>query len=102
MRRYSPPQRLAWLFFWLSAVTAIGLFFIPAFIIRPFAHQTAAGLSLALALRQRAPWATIIALFVCAVVALRLWQFDNPRRKIVLSVVLLVAVFSAVMSRLNY
>ena len=91
-----------WLIFCLSAVVALGFFFIPALIIRPFARQSVSGLSLAMALRQNAPLATLIAALVCVALALLLWQSDNLRRKIVLTSIVVLVLFSAVMSRLNY
>jgi hypothetical protein len=97
-----PRRPLSWLLFSLSALVALGLFFIPAFIIRPFRHQTSSGLALAMALRQRAPLGTLTAAIICLLFALVLWQSDNLRRKIALSVVVLLVVFAAVMSRLNY
>jgi hypothetical protein len=101
MRR-SDSQVGSWLLFLIFAVTGIALFLIPAVIIRPFAHQSASGLALAMALRQRAPLASLIAAIVCAILAFLLWQSDNPRRKAGLCSVLLLVVLSAVMSRLNY
>jgi len=92
----------SWLIVGLSALTAIGFFLIPAFIIRPFRHQTPAALGLAMALRQRAPLATLIAAMICFLFAFLLWQSDNLRRKIVLCSVLVLVAFSAVMARLNY
>jgi hypothetical protein len=91
-----------WFLFFFSAVVGIGMFFIPAFIIRPFSHQTASGLALAMALRQRAPWPTLAAALVCALLALILWNAVNRWRKVVLAVVMVLVAFSAVMSRLNY
>jgi hypothetical protein len=90
------------LIFCVSAIVAIGFFFIPAFIIRPFARQSVSGLSLAMALRQSAPLATLIAALVCVALAILLWESGNLRRKIVLSCVVVLVLFSAVMSRLNY
>ena len=99
----SNPARLSvWLIFCGSAIVAIGFFFIPAFIIRPFTHQSVSGLGLAMALREKAPLATLIAALVCIAVSLLLWQSGNLRRKIVLSTVIVFVLFSAVMSRLNY
>jgi thiol:disulfide interchange protein len=92
----------SWLIVWLSALTGIGFFFIPAFIIRPFHRQTPATLGLAMALRQRAPVVTLIAVIVCFLFAFLVWQSANLRRKIVLSSVLVLLVVAAVMSRLNY
>jgi riboflavin transporter FmnP len=91
-----------WLIFCVSAIVAVVFFFIPAFIIRPFARQSVSGLSLAMALRQSAPLATLIAALVCVALAAWLWQFGNVRRKIVLSTIVVLVLFSAVMSRLNY
>ncbi len=91
-----------WLIFCLSAIVAIGFFVIPAFIIRPFTHQSISGLRLAMALRQSAPLATMIAAVVCIGFALLLWEGENLRRKIVLSSIVVLVLFSAVMSRLNY
>jgi hypothetical protein len=91
-----------WLVFGVSAVACIGLFFVPAFIIRPFTHQTSRGLSLAMALRQRAPWGTLALSFICLLFALTLWRTSNRWRKVGLSLVMLLVVFSAVMARQNY
>ena len=102
MQSSSDHQDFLWFAFAASAVVAIGLFFVPAFIIRPFTHQSATGLALAMALRQRAPWGTLAAALVCLVLAFVLWGAVNRWRKIVLSLVMLLVVFSAVMSRLNY
>jgi hypothetical protein len=91
-----------WFTFAASAVVAIGLFFVPAFIIRPFTHQSPTGLAVAMALRQRAPWGTLAAVLLCLVLALVLWGIANWWRKIVLASVMVLVVFSAVLSRLNY
>jgi hypothetical protein len=93
---------LAWSLFAASAFTAIGWFFIPAFIIRPFTHQTPAGLAVAMALRQRAPWGTLAAALVCLAFAFVLWGASNKWRKIVLASVIALVAFSTLMSRLNY
>jgi Protein of unknown function (DUF3179) len=91
-----------WLMFWISSIAAIAFFFMPAFIIRPFTHQSARGLAWAMAMRQSAPLPTLIAALVCIVLAVLLWDSGNLRRKIVLSSVIVLVLFSAVMSRLNY
>jgi hypothetical protein len=101
--RYVPPQnRPLWLAWLASALVAIGLFFIPAYIIQPFKHQTPIGLTIAMALRQRAPWGTLAAAVFCLLLALVLWQAANLWRKIVLALVMVLVVFSTVMARLNY
>jgi Protein of unknown function (DUF3179) len=103
MTTLSPDRpRLLWIAMFAAAFTAIGLFFIPAFIIRPFTHQSTRGLAVAMALRQRAPLGTLAAALICLVFAIALWRSAGLLRKIAISVVMLFVVFSAVMSRLNY
>jgi len=80
-----PCRGYRWFLFATSALTGIGLFFIPAFIIRPFHHRTASALSLAMALRQRAPWPTLAAALLCLLVALVLWSTASISRKIILA-----------------
>jgi hypothetical protein len=98
----SDRRRSLWVIFLASAVVGIGLFFVPAFIIRPFTHQTPTGLALAMAVRQRAPWGTLAAALVCLVFLLVLWRTSNRWRKIALACVMVLVMFSAVMARLNY
>lgn len=98
----SERRPLPWLIFLASAAVAIGLFFIPAFIIRPFTHQSARGLTLAMALRDRAPWGTLIAAVVCLLLAAFLWGASRRWGKIAITVVMFLVAASAVMSRLNY
>jgi hypothetical protein len=98
-----PRHGFLWFVFVASAFVAVGFFFVPAFIIRPFHHQTPAALAMAMALRQRAPWPTLLAAVACLVCALVLWRAAaNPRRKIFLACVMVLVGFSAIMSRLNY
>lgn len=97
-----PRRPISWLMFLLSALAGIALFFIPAFIIRPFRHQSAPALALAMALRQRAPWGTVASAILCLFFAFVLWQSDNRRRKIVLCTILILVGFSTVVSRVNY
>jgi len=95
-------RSLSWTIFYAAALAGCLLFFFPAFIIRPFRYQSPNALTMAMAVRHVAPWGTIAALAVCLVLAFALWESDNRRRKIVLTVVLVLAAFSAVMSRMNY
>ena len=96
----SPPW--VWIAFSLCAVVAIGFFFVPAFIIRPFTHQSPRPLLLAMALRQRAPLGTLIAALACFLFAFALWRTVGRWRKSLLVLTLLLVTFSAVMARLNY
>ena len=102
MQPSSNRRSLPWIVFSVSALVGIGLFFIPAFIIRPFTHQSVRGLTLAMTLRQIAPWGTLIAAVVCLLFAVALWGAVNRWRKGVLAVVMVLVAFSAVMSRMNY
>ncbi len=102
MRPFSFRNAFSWLIFLASALTAIGLFFIPAFVIRPFHHQMVGALTLAMDLRQRAPRGILTAALICLVFAVILWGSSNLWRKIVLSALMLLVAFSAVMARLNY
>jgi membrane protease YdiL (CAAX protease family) len=91
-----------WTLFFVCALTTIALFFIPAFIIRPFTHQAPRALLFAMAVRQRAPLSTLIADLVCLLFALAVWRTAGRWRKTLLAFTLLVVAFSAVMARLNY
>jgi Protein of unknown function (DUF3179) len=95
-------QFWVWLAFSLAAVVTIGLFFVPAFIIRPFTYQAPRALYVAMALRQRAPIGTLIAALVCLALALSLWKSSTLLRKSLLTLVMVLVAFSAAMSRLNY
>jgi hypothetical protein len=91
-----------WIGFSIFALVSIALFFVPAFIIRPFRHQAPRALLVAMALRQRAPLGTLIAALACFVFAFALWKSANRWRKSLLVLTLIVVSFSAVMARLNY
>ena len=91
-----------WIAYTFCAVDAIALFFVPAFIIRPFRHQAPRALFVAMALRQRAPLGTLIAALVCLVFTFALWKTASRWRRSILVLTLLVVTFSAVMARLNY
>jgi uncharacterized protein DUF3179 len=101
-RRTARLRALLWTLFFVSALTAIAFFFIPAFIIRPFRYQAPHPLLVAMALRQRAPLATLVAGFACFCFAFTLWRTIGLWRKSLLVLTLLVVTFAAVMARLNY
>jgi hypothetical protein len=95
-------RNILWFLFLPAALIGIAWFFIPAFIIWPFRHQSPSALALAMALRQRAPLGTLAAALVCLVLAPILWGAASKSRKLILAAVMLVVAFAAVMSRLNY
>jgi len=102
MHSSSDQRGYVWFIVIASALAGVGLFFVPAFIIRPFHHQTPSALALAMALRQRAPWGTLAAALVCLIFAFVLWGIVKKGRKIVIALVMVPVAFSAVMSRVNY
>ena len=98
----SSRQKLVWILWAVSALVAIGLFFVPAFIIRPFTHQSPRGIMLAMAVRDRAPLATLIAAILFFLLTLILWRSGSLWRKIGLGVAVALVAFSTVMARMNY
>src|SRR3984893_1628085 len=89
--------------FAVSAVVGIGLFLIPAFVIRPFRYQSPRALLFSLAVSQHAAWATLVAAAVCIVLGLRTWTSVNRWwGKPLLAAALVLVAFSAVMARMNY
>ena len=88
--------------FAVSAVVGIGLFLIPAFVIRPFRYQSPRALLFSLALRQHAAWGTLVGAAVCIGLALATWTSANKWGKILLAAALVLVAFSAVMARMNY
>jgi hypothetical protein len=86
----------------LLAVFSLSLFLIPAFVIRPFRHQSERALGLAIAVKRIAPTLTVAALAGAVALGARLWRSSSRwlRTGIVMALVLSAA--SAVMVRQNY
>ncbi len=95
-------SRELWIVLALLSLVAVGAFFIPAFIIRPFAYQSPRGLLLAMAVRQRAPWVSPIFAIAGFIFAIILWHRLKTWGRVGLVVLMIPVVGSAVMSRLNY
>jgi hypothetical protein len=95
-------QRWVYALFCGSALTGIGLFFIPAFVIRPFHYQSPRALWLAMTLKQRAPLGTLVAGLMCILLGLVLWRAAHKWHRVFLAVSMLLVAFSATMARLNY
>jgi hypothetical protein len=104
LRRQAANGRTRWLWiaFFVCSLTAIALFFVPTFIIRPFTHQSPRGLLVAMALRDRAPSGTLIAAIIAFVFGFLLWRYSNRWLKSLVALTLVVVTFSTVMARLNY
>ena len=88
--------------FGLTVFIAAALFFIPAFIIRPFRYQSPGALSWAMAVRQVAPLWTLLASILALLLAAILWSVASKPKKSLLIFGLLLAAGSATMARLNY
>jgi len=86
----------------LLAMFSLGLFLIPAFVIRPFHHQSERALELAIAVKRIAPALTVAALVGVVALSVCLWRKSSSvlRAGIVMALVLSAA--SAVMVRQNY
>jgi hypothetical protein len=86
----------------LLTVTGVGLFLIPAFIIRPFRYQSASALSLAIRTKRIAPAATAVAFALVLVVGLMLWRSVSKMARAGVVAAIVLSAASAVMARLNY
>jgi hypothetical protein len=88
----------------LTACLAVSLFFLvyPIFVIRPFRHQGAAELRLALEVLRFRPIAMIAAVVLAAIAASRYWQTARAWWRRTLAVTAAAAVLGfAVLSRVN-
>jgi Protein of unknown function (DUF3179) len=97
-----PGNALPALAFAIATAVALGLFFVPAFIIRPFRHQSANALSWAMAIRQVAPVWTIVAAALALLLAAALWRNVSTPKRMLLLLGVILAGASAAMARLNY
>jgi len=80
----------------------LALFLFPAFIIQPFRFQSPRALILAMAIRQQAPFWTLLTAGAAFLVARLLWRRISRWKKGVLVVGLLLASAAAVMARVDY
>lgn len=90
------------LLFTLLVLTSVGLFFIPAFIIRPFRPQTPDALSLAMAVRQQAPVWSLVTAAAALLLAFVLWRRISAWKKAPLVLGLCLVSTAAVMARVDY
>ena len=88
--------------FMLLVLAGALLFLIPAWIIQPFKYQSPRALSLALSVRQIAPWGTLLAAVLGLLLAWTLWKQVSRRAKVLLTLGLCVAAAAAVMARIDY
>jgi hypothetical protein len=95
-------NRKLWLLLWLLAALSLGLFLIPAFVIRPFRHQSESALALAIAVKRIAPALSLAALAGMLALGWRLWRSSSKLLRSGFVVALVLSAASAVMVRQNY
>jgi len=95
-------NRGLWLLPGLLAIFSLSLFLIPAFVIRPFRHQSERALELAIAVKRIAPALTVAALVGVLALSLRLWRRSSRASRTGIVIALALSVASAVMVRQNY
>ena len=95
-------SRTLWLCLIVVALIGIAAFFFPAFVIRPFTHQSSRGLWWAMAIRDRAPLISLLSAIAFVPFTAVLWQRSGRWHKVLLGTISLLVAFSAVMARLNY
>jgi hypothetical protein len=86
----------------LLVLISVGLFLVPAFIIRPFRPQTPDALSLAMAVRQQAPLWSMLTAAAALFLVLVLWRRISAWKKVPLVLGVCLASAAAVMARVDY
>jgi hypothetical protein len=86
----------------LLPMASLSLFLIPAFVIRPFHHQSQMALWLAIAVKRIAPALTVAALVGVLALGLRLWRSSSRGLRTGIMMALVLSAASAVMVRQNY
>jgi len=86
----------------LLTIAGVGLFLIPAFVIRPFRYQSASALALAIRVKWVAPALTALACAAVLALGLSLWRSASRMVRVGLAAAMLVSAGSAVMARMNY
>ena len=100
--RQKTGNRLPGLLLALCALVSLSLFFVPAFVIRPFRYQSERALSLAITVKWIAPALTVVLCLAALAFVLRVWRRASVASRVLAVVALLVTFASAVMVRQNY
>ena len=95
-------SRFLWIVLAIIAFIGFQAFFFPAFIIRPFSHQSPRGLYWAMAIRHHAPTVSLICSIACLILVIILWRRSTIFARAGLAALMVVITASAVLSRLNY
>src|SRR5258708_17611937 len=94
-------NRGLWLLLGLLAMFSLGLFIIPAFVIRPFHHQSERALGLAIAVKRIAPALAVAALVSVLALSVRLWRRSSRLARPGIVTALVLSLWSAVLVRRN-
>lgn len=86
----------------LLALFSLSLFLIPAYVIRPFTHQSEEGLRLAIAVKRIAPVLTVAAVVGVLALGARLWRSSSKLLRTGMVAAVMLSAASAVMVRQNY
>src|SRR5450755_4090974 len=97
MNQETSRNRGIWLLLGLLALVSLSLFFIPAFVIRPFRHQSQSALDLAIAMKHIAPALTVILLAPILLLGWLLWRSSSKLWRAGIVLALLLSAASAVM-----
>lgn len=100
--RRGAPSPAKGFFFGLFVVVCVGLFFIPAFVIRPFSYQSPKALTWAMGIRQYAPMLTLVFLLPAVWLCISLWRHASKAKRVLLGSGLLLASLCTVMARIDY
>jgi hypothetical protein len=95
-------NHVRWLPIVLLTIVGVGLFLVPALIIRPFHYQSPAALSLAIAVKWTAPLLTLATLGGVLVLGSGLWRGSSWAGRAGLVLAILLSAAAAAMVRLNY
>jgi hypothetical protein len=99
--RYTISRRFWWTFL-LCVLGSVAVFFIPAYIIRPFSYQSPKALGWAMAIRQHAPLWSLLGVCLGLLLGWILWYATHRVGKLIIVAGVVLAAGSAVLSRQNY
>jgi hypothetical protein len=88
--------------FVVLVLATLALFLIPAWIIQPFKYQSPRALSLALTVRNVAPWASLLTGIAAFLIGLRLWPRVSHWKRAGIGFGLCLTALATVMNRVDY
>jgi hypothetical protein len=95
-------SRNFWWTFLLCVLATLAVFFIPAYIIRPFRYESPRGLWWAMAIRHHAPFWSLLGVGFTVLLAWIIWYATRRGGRFFLILGVLFATGSAVLCRVNY